>query len=553
MSHSRNPIPWGGIVQGTMMDFPLTLRHFLERARQIFPRKEIVTKMAAGMHRHTYADFYARVLRLANALARLGVRKGDRVATFAWNHYRHLELYFAVPCMGAVLHTLNIRLFPDQLAYVINHAGDEIVFVDASLVPALQRVQDRIKGIRHFVVMTDTGQVPETSLSPTSEYESLLRAAEPEFAFPNLDERDAAGMCYTSGTTGNPKGVVYTQRALFLHSMAEAASDAAAISERDTVMPVVPMFHVNAWGLPFTSTMVGAKQVFPGPHLQPRDLAELIQGEQVTVAAGVPTLWIGLYNLLEREKYDVSSLRTLLVGGAAVPRTLIEKFEKNFGVTVTHAWGMTEMTPLGTLSKLKSYLLDAPEDVRFAYRAKQGLAIPGVEVKAVDESGREVPSDGKTMGELWVRGPWIAGSYYHDESLSAAFTPDGWFRTGDVVTIDPEGYVEIADRIKDLVKSGGEWISSVALESALMGHPKVLEAAVIAVPHEKWQERPLACVVPKPEFVNAIGQEELLAYLNPKFPKFWLPDEVVFLREMPKTSVGKFDKRVLREQFKRGR
>jgi len=398
--------------------------------------------------------------------------------------------------------------------------------------------------------MSDAQQVPATALSPTSEYEALLTVAEPEFSFPQLDELDAAGMCYTSGTTGNPKGVVYTHRALFLHSMGEAMADTVAITERDAVMPVVPMFHANAWGLPYTSTMVGAKLVFPGPYLQPRPLAELIQNEKVTLAAGVPTLWIGMYNFLEREKYDMSSLRMLLIGGSAVPRTLIENFERNFGVTITQAWGMTEMTPLGTLSKLKSHLGDAPESVRFTYRAKQGVAIPGVEIRVADAAGRDAPWDGKTMGELWVRGPWIAGSYYNDASLSGAFTPDGWFRTGDVVTIDPEGYVEITDRTKDLVKSGGEWISSVALESALMGHPKVMEAAVIAVPHEKWQERPLACVVPKPNFANEITKNELLDFLRPGFPKFWLPDEVVFLNEMPKTSVGKFDKKVLRERFK---
>jgi fatty-acyl-CoA synthase len=537
-------------MRGTMMDYPLTLQHFLERSHTMSPRKEIASKIATGMHRYTYADFYARVHRLANVLTDLGVRKGDRVATFAWNHYRHLELYFAVPCIGAVLHTLNIRLFPDQLAYVVNHAEDKIIFADATLLPALQRVQDRLNRVERFVIMTDTGDVPETTLSPTSEYEALLGEARAEFPFPKLDELDAAGMCYTSGTTGNPKGVVYTHRAIFIHSIAESMADSIAVSERDTVMPVVPMFHVNAWGLPFACTMVGAKQVFPGPHLQPRDLAELIQNEKVTLAAGVPTLWIGLYSLLEREQYDLSSLRTLIVGGAAAPRTLIENFEKKLGVPITHAWGMTEMTPLGTVSKLKAELLDAPEEVRFAYRAKQGRAMPGVEVKVVNEAGQEVAWDGKTMGELWVRGPWIASSYYNDPERADAFTPDGWFRTGDVVTIDAEGYMEITDRTKDLVKSGGEWISSVALESALMGHPKVLEAAVIAIPHEKWQERPLAVVVAKPDQAGTIAKDELIEFLRVKFPKFWLPDDVVFIRDMPKTSVGKFDKKVLREQYK---
>ncbi len=537
-------------MHGTMMDYPLTLQHFLERGQRLFPGKEIATKTATGMHRYTYADMGKRVHALANALHDLGVGKGDRVATFAWNHYRHLELYFAAPCMGAVLHMLNIRLFPDQLAYVINHAEDKVIFVDATLLPALQRVQDQIKGVKHFIVMSDTGEIPETTLSPVSEYEVLLKSGNPEYAFPKLDELDAAGMCYTSGTTGNPKGVVYTHRAIFLHSFAGAMTDVLGASERDVVLPVVPMFHVNAWGFPFTCTMVGSKQVFPGPHMQPRDLAELIQNEKVTVAAGVPTLWIGLYSLLEQEKYDMSSLRALVVGGSAAPRSMIENFEKNFGVPVLHAWGMTEMTPLGTVSRLKSTMLDLPKDEQFAYRAKQGTAAPGVDIKAVDEAGKEVPWDGKTMGELWVRGPWVASSYYNDDSRQDVFTSDGWFRTNDVVTIDAEGFVAITDRTKDLVKSGGEWISSVELENALMGHPKVKEAAVIAVTHEKWGERPLACVVPKPDHAESITEGELIEFLRPKFPKYWLPDEVAFVKEIPKTSVGKFDKKVLRVQFK---
>jgi len=343
--------------------------------------------------------------------------------------------------------------------------------------------------------------------------------------------------------------MVYSHRAIFLHSMALCLADTFGICERDVLMPVVPMFHANAWGMPFAGVMVGAKLVFPGPHLQPRDIAELIQNERVTVTAGVPTIWIGLYALLERERYDLSSLRVMPVGGSAMPRALIEAFEKRFGIRIAHAWGMTEMTPLGTVANLKSYMESWPDEERFAVRAKQGMPIVGVEIRAVDGQGREVPCDGKTMGELQVRGPWVIRAYYNDPRTAEAFQ-DGWFRTGDVVTIDPEGYIQIVDRTKDLIKSGGEWISSVDLENALMAHPKVLEAAVIAVPHPKWQERPLAVVVPRPEFKEDLTKEELLEFLRPRFAKWWLPDDIVFVEAIPKTSVGKFDKKVLREQFK---
>ncbi len=536
-------------MEGLMMDWPLTLHHFLDRAARLFPRKEIATRTAAGMHRYTYADFHRRVHRLAHALTRLGIGRGDRVATFAWNTYRHLEIYFAAPCMGAVLHTLNIRLAPDQLIYIINHAEDRVIFVDASLVPLLERIRDQIPTVKAFVIMSEAGPV-QTSLSPALDYEALLaESPEAPYPWPRLDENAAAGMCYTSGTTGNPKGVVYSHRAIFLHSMALCLADTFGICERDVLMPVVSMFHANAWGMPFAGVMVGAKLVFPGPHLQPRDIAELIQNERVTVTAGVPTIWIGLYALLERERYDLSSLRVMPVGGSAMPRALIEAFEKRFGIRIAHAWGMTEMTPLGTVANLKSYMESWPDEERFAVRAKQGMPVVGVEIRAVDEQGREVLWDGKTMGELQVRGPWVIRAYYNDPRTAEAFQ-DGWFRTGDVVTIDPEGYIQIVDRTKDLIKSGGEWISSVDLENALMAHPKVLEAAVIAVPHPKWQERPLAVVVPRPEFKEDLTKEELLEFLRPRFAKWWLPDDIVFVEAIPKTSVGKFDKKVLREQFK---
>jgi len=534
-------------MQGQMMDYQLTLTPMLERARRLFYKKEIATKAGPAMERRTYGEMAERAGRLANTLEKLGVRRGDRVATFAWNNARHLELYFAVPCMGAVLHPINLRLPGEQIAYIVNHADDKVLFVDPTLLPAVEKLAPHLKAVKHFVVMGD--KIPETTLNPIHAYEELLKDAASDYAWPRLHENDAAAMCYTSGTTGNPKGVAYSHRAIYLHSFGLSMADSFGICERDTVMPVVPMFHVLAWGTPFVSTMVGAKIVFPGPHLQPRDLAELIQNERVTLTAGVPTLWMGMLALMEKERFDLSSLREMIVGGAAAPQSMIETYEKKHGLKVTHAWGMTEMTPLGTVSKLKSYQIDLPEAERFAIRAKQGTPAMGVEIRAVDENGGEAPWDGKTFGELQVRGPWIISSYYNDDRSPQSFM-DGWFRTGDVVTIDPEGYVQIVDRTKDVIKSGGEWISSQDLENAIMAHPKVLEAAVIAVAHPKWQERPLACVVPKPDFKDSITKEEIIEHLRGRFDKMYLPDDVVFIEAVPKTSVGKFDKKVLRQSYR---
>jgi fatty-acyl-CoA synthase len=534
-------------MQGLIMDYPLTLTHILERARRLSPRKQIVTKTAAGMHRYSYADMFERVGRLANALDRLGISKDGRVATFAWNTYRHLEIYFAAPCSGRVLHTLNIRLFPDQVVYIANHAEDEVVFVDASLVPALEKLAPQFKTVRHYVVMAD-GDMPSTSLPNAVSYEELLASAPADYDWPRLDENSACAMCYTSGTTGNPKGAVYSHRGMFLHSMMMGMVDAAGISERDTVMPVVPMFHANAWGLPYASTMVGAAQVFPGPFLDGRSLAELIQNERVTVPAGVPTIWMGLLQVLEQESFDISNIRLMPVGGSAAPQSMIERYEQ-FDAPILHAWGMTEMSPVGTVSRLKHHMLDWPEDERFKVRAKQGTTVPGIEARVVDIDGRELPWDGKSFGELQVRGPWVISGYYNDQRGAEAFQ-DGWFRTGDVATIDEEGYLQIVDRTKDLVKSGGEWISTVDLENAIMAHPKVLEAAVIAVPHPRWQERPLACVVPRPDHKGSLSPGEILEFLSSRVAKWQLPDEVIFIESVPKTSVGKFDKKVLREQFK---
>ncbi len=535
-------------MHGQMMDSQLTLTPLLERARRLFPKKEIVTKAGPGLKRFTYEQVIARVAKLAGALEKLGVRRGDRVATFAWNDERHLELYFAVPCMGAVLHPLNLRLPPDQLAYIVAHAGDRVLFVDPTLLPVIESLAPLLKSVEAFVVMGE--KVPgETTLKPVYAYEDLLQGAGPEFPWPRLEENEAAAMCYTSGTTGHPKGVVYSHRSIYLHSLGLSMMDSFGLSEKDVFMPVVPMFHVLAWGTPFAAVMLGTNLVFPGPHLQPRDLAELIQAEKVTLTAGVPTLWLGLLNLLEKEHYDLSSLRGLIVGGAAAPRSMIEAFERKHRINVIHAWGMTEMSPVGTVSHLKSYQLELPESEQLGLRAKQGMPVPGVEIRAVDESGREIPWDGKAFGELQVRGPWVISSYYNDERDAESFL-DGWFRTGDVVTIDVEGFVQIVDRTKDLVKSGGEWISSQDLENAIMAHPKVLEAAVIAVPHPKWQERPLACVVVKPDFKDGVTKAELLEHLHQRFDRMYVPDDIVFIDAVPRTSVGKFDKKALRATYR---
>jgi fatty-acyl-CoA synthase len=532
-------------MRGLMMDYPLTITTLLERAQLLFPNKEVITRTAAGVHRYTYADLYGRVCRLANALADLGVRPGDRAGTFGWNTYRHLELYLGVPSSGRVLHTLNIRLFPEQLTFIVNHAEDRVIFVDDVLVSTLEPLADQLKCVRAYVVMGD-GPLPDTRLRPLYRYEDLLASAQDAFAFPRLDENDAAGMCYTSGTTGNPKGVAYSHRALVLQSYAQAMSDAFGLSEADVVMAVVPMFHANAWGLPFTAAMVGATQVYPGVQPMPKDIAQLIQDHRVTVTGGVPTVLIGLLGVLEQQRFDLSSLRCVPCGGSAVPEILLEKFDQ-LGITVVQAWGMTETSPLATLSRPRSAMRAWDDKRRRAVRARQGMPVPGVELRIVDDAGSVLPWDGKSIGELQVRGPWIVGEYYNDPRSPAAFQ-DGWFKTGDIATIDPDGYVQITDRAKDVIKSGGEWISSVELENAIMAHPQVLEAAVIGLPHERWQERPLACVVPKPG--QQLTKDAILAHLKDRVAKWWLPEDVVFVEQLPKTSVGKFAKRELREQFK---
>lgn len=538
---------WRGLA---MMQTPLTMPQMIERAEKYFPKKQVVSRTSSGIHRFTYKQIGERTRRLADSLIKLGVEKGDRVGTLAWNHHRHLEAYFAIPCIGAVLHTINIRLSPQHISYIINHAEDSVLLVDPDLVPLLEKCAHELKSVKAYVIMTDDKVIPETTLSPIYDYETLLAEANPDYQYPeDIEENDPAGMCYTSATTGNPKGVVYSHRGIFLHSMALGLADSAAISEKDIALPVVPMFHANAWGMPFAAVWFGTSLVLPGPYFTPKLLAELIENEKVTITAGVPTIWLGLLKELDEGSYDLSSLRGVLCGGSAAPKGMIKAFEQRHNIPFLHAYGMTETSPLVVISTLKSYQEDLDYEERLEIRAKQGVLVPGLSIKVVGKDG-EVAWDGKEMGELCIKGPWIASEYYKDKRTQDAFR-DGWLHTGDVVTIDDEGFVKIVDRTKDLIKSGGEWISSVDLENALMAHESVFEAAVVAVPHEQWQERPVACVVLKDSYKDKVKKEDLIEFLTPQFAKWWLPDEILFLEEIPKTSVGKFLKMTLREQVQK--
>jgi len=539
-------------MDGLMQDGPLTLVHAFERCERLFAAKAVVTATGGGgIERSTYADWAARTRRLGGVFELLGLAPDARVGTFGWNTGRHLELYFAAPCSGRVLHTLNIRLFAEQLVYIANHAEDEIVFCDRSLLPQLWPLVDEMKTVRHVVVMDDSGGVggaPEIPDDPrVADYESLLVQAEP-VAWHVDDERQAAAMCYTSGTTGNPKGVVYTHRSSLLHSLGVMTADSAALSEADVVLPVVPMFHANAWGLAHAGVLCGATQVMPGPDLSPAAIARLIATERVTVAGGVPTIWMGMLPLVDSGEADLSAIRTILCGGSAVPRALMEGYLRH-GVVISHAWGMTETSPVASTSRIKSSLLPLARDAEVDLRITQGLPSPLVDVRIVEPgTTTELAWDDTATGELQVKGPWIARDYYRLEgSADSPSTPDGWLRTGDVAAISAEGYIRLVDRTKDLVKSGGEWISSVELENAIMGHPAVAEAAVVGVPHPKWDERPLACVVLKPG--ASLTRDELRGFLADKVARWWLPDDVVVIDAVPKTSVGKFDKKVLRQRF----
>jgi fatty-acyl-CoA synthase len=534
-------------MNGLMMDdFPLTLSAIFRHGEAIAARREIVTRRAdRSLHRYRYAAFANRARRLARALARLGLAPGDRVATLAWNRAEHLEAYFAVPLMRGVLHTLNLRLSPEELAYIVGHAEDRAVIVDACLLPLWERVRPLLDREPHTIVISDGSPVRPGAY----DFEALIASETPLEDGPDPDERSAAAMCYTTGTTGKPKGVVYSHRSLTLHTLVIALGCCMGINEDDVVMPVVPMFHANAWGMPFASVMVGAKIVLPGPHLDPVSLLDLFARERVTVTGGVPTIWMGVLQALDADPgtYDLSRLRAMLVGGSAVPQALIEAFENRHRLRILHAWGMTETSPVGTIGQLPPDIADAGGPAAFAVRAKQGRPAPFVELRARNEDGL-VPWDGATMGELEVRGPWVVSAYYNRPDCADRFTADGWFRTADIATIDDRGTITIQDRAKDLIKSGGEWISSVALECALMGHPAVAEAAVIPVCHPKWSERPLAAVVLKQG--AAATSSELHAFLAPQFPKWWLPDAYEFVDAIPRTSDGKFQKTALRERFK---
>jgi fatty-acyl-CoA synthase len=529
-------------MRGTMMDFPLTLTTILERAGKLFPTTEIVSGLPNGeFHCTNYGNVHRRAHALAEALVAAGLKPGDRVATLCWNHAWHLEAYFGIPLAGGVLHTLNIRLYPQDIAYIVNDAEDRFLIVDDSLLPLLEKFRDKVKFERVFVV-------PYAGCGCGGDecYEDLLKTATGNWAPAAIDENDAAAMCYTSGTTGFPKGVVYSHRALVLHSMMVAMPDTFGQKQSDCVMPIVPMFHANAWGLPYTSAMIGTKQVFPGCKLDAVSLLDLMEREQVTITAAVPTVWMAVLSELGRSPSRWKLYRDLMIfcGGAAPPEAMLRGFDRH-GVKVRHSWGMTEMTPVGTAGFIKKHLQSLPEDELYAIRARQGLPLPFVEARGVGDDG-EIPWDGEAVGELQVRGPFVAGGYFKGREPEK-WTDDGWFRTGDVVSIDPEGYLKIVDRSKDVIKSGGEWISSVDLENHLMGHPAVQEAAVIGLPHPKWCERPLAAVVLRANM--KVTGEELRQWLAQKFEKWQIPDGFAFVDEIPRTATGKFLKTKLRKDL----
>jgi fatty-acyl-CoA synthase len=532
---------------GLMQDMPLTTNWIFDRGRQYFGSKEVVTRTATGTDRSTFADVAAEARRVAGAIDGLGLSSDARIGTFAWNSARHLGLYFAIPGTGRVMHTLNIRYFAEQLIYTVQHAEDEAIFVDRSLLPLFGKYLPQLDGVRHVIVMDDGAPAELPDDPRVLRYEDLLADAdEIDFSDRVTDERQAAAICYTTGTTGNPKGVLYSHRSTWLHSIASMTSGVFAVHESDRILPVVPMFHANAWGLPYTAFMAGAALLMPGPDLSPQGLLTLMERERATLAAGVPTIWMGMVPLLEQ--HDLSSLRAIICGGSAVPKSLSEAWRAGVGLPITQAWGMTELSPLGSVCTLRSEFADLSEERRADVRATAGIAPPGVEMRIVDADTREpLPWDDEASGELECRGPWIAKQYYRTDEPGDQYSPDGWLRTGDVAAISPLGYLRLVDRTKDLVKSGGEWISSVDLENEIMGHPKVAEAAVIAVPHHKWSERPLACVVAKPG--ETLTREEILDFLRERLSSWHVPDDVVFIDEVPKTSVGKFSKKALRDKF----
>jgi len=535
-------------MNGLMQQQPLLISNLLVHAERHHGEREIVSRRVEGdIHRYTYRDLAGRSRRMANAIAALGVSFGDRVATLAWNGYRHMELYYAASGSGVVLHTLNPRLHPDQVVWIADHAEDQVLFFDLTFLPLVEAVASRVKTVKAFVLMTDRAHLPATSKIPNLLcYEDLIRDASPQFAWPTFDENTAASLCYTSGTTGNPKGALYSHRSSVLHTYAAALPDTFGCSARDAILPVVPMFHVNAWGLPYVACMVGAKLVFPGPFLDGESLYELFEAEGVTLSAGVPTVWQGLLTHVEANNLEFSTMRRTIIGGAACPPAMMRTFQERYDVQVLHAWGMTEMSPLGTVCTLKPRHLGLGAEERMAVQSKQGRALFGVDMKIVGEDGRELRHDGEASGELMVRGPWVISSYY--KGAGGDPLADGWFPTGDVATIDPDGYMQITDRSKDVIKSGGEWIGSIDLENIAMAHPAVAMAACIGANHPKWDERPLLVVVKKPG--AEVTRDELIASYAGKIAKWWTPDDVVFVESIPLGATGKMQKNRLREMFK---
>ena len=535
-------------VMGQMMNQPLLISSIIEFAARHYGGSEIISRRVEGdMHRYTYRDCHQRARRLANALHGLGVGMGERVATLAWNGYRHLEAYYAVSGSGAVLHTINPRLFPDQIAYISNHAQDQVLLFDLTFLPVVEKIAADCTFVRHFVLMCDRDRMPASSTIPDLLcYEDLIATHSDDYAWPLFDENSAATLCYTSGTTGNPKGALYSHRSTVLHAYASAMPSALNVRASDTVLPVVPMFHVNAWGLPYSVPLSGARMVFPGAALDGKSLYELFEAEKVTFSAGVPTVWLGLLNHALQNKLTFSTFRRTVIGGAACPPAMMDTLIDKFDIEVIHAWGMTEMSPLGTAGGLQTKHLDLPKDEQRKILQKQGHAIYGVDMKIVDDDGKELPWDGVAYGHLLVKGPWIISSYYKNEG--GEVLQDGWFPTGDVATIDADGYMQITDRSKDVIKSGGEWIGTIDLENIAMAHPDVLQAACIGVAHPKWDERPLLLVVKRPG--AAVSAADILAFFDGKVARFWLPDDVAFIDALPTGATGKIQKNRLREQFR---
>ncbi len=542
------------MLQGLMMQTPLLISSLITHADRHHGDAEIVSRRVEGdIHRYTYRGLHARARRLANALAGLGIGPGDRVATLAWNGYRHMELYFAVSGAGSVLHTINPRLHPEQIAWIVNHAGDAMLCFDLTFLPIIEAIAPHCPGVRHWIALTDQAHLPAAKAAKLLCYEELLGAASDRYVWPSFDENTASSMCYTSGTTGNPKGVLYSHRSTLLHSMASALPDALNLSARDTILPVVPMFHVNAWGLPYAAAMVGCKFVLPGPHLDGKSLYELFESEKVTCSAGVPTVWQGLLAYTESSGLRFSTMDRTVIGGSACPPAMIELFQRKYGVQVLHVWGMTEMSPLGTVCSMKGVHAAAPAAEREALQRKQGRALYGVDMKIVDPAGTELPWDGASFGDLHVRGPWVLREYYRgdEERGGAPLRRDGggadWFPTGDVATIDDDGYMHITDRSKDVIKSGGEWISSIEIENIAVSHPAVAMAACIAVAHPKWDERPLLVIVRKPG--AELTKDDVLRHFEGRVAKWQVPDDVAFVDAIPLGATGKMLKAKLREQF----